>query len=119
MCKDCNNNNENINECNCEECICEVEINDGQHREPSTWDCLEPMLIDFEETEFQRGIDSVSFVCGMYTALINACVTPEDAFNYIINKENSDHNLQLAEIKKEEAIQIAKINIVKDEMNSI
>lgn len=107
----------------CEDCTCEQ----NENTEPSSWDLLEPVLIDTTEAmsleyniqEFDRGMDDTSYIAGVFTALINAGFSQQQAFEYIVNIHNTKHAEKIAEIDKEKAIEMAKISDIKENQNSI
>lgn len=51
--------------------------------------------IHFDEKEFQKGIKEISKVCGVITGLINVGISPNNALDYVINKETIEHNQKL------------------------
>ena len=72
--------------------------------------------------KFREGIESVSFLCGAITALVNVGINPNKAMNYLIDKEAAEsamqHNIDIANIQKETSIETSKLNFV-DKVSAI
>nr|DAO97751.1 MAG TPA: hypothetical protein [Caudoviricetes sp.] len=72
--------------------------------------------------KFREGIESVSFLCGAITALVNVGINPNKAMNYLIDKEAAEsamqHNIDIANIQKETSIETSKLNFV-DKVSTI
>lgn len=68
--------------------------------------------LNYNISEFQKGIDSMSDICGKITALVNTGVSPDAALNYIteitINKEASDMNIEISKINANSNIEASK-----------
>jgi hypothetical protein len=115
----------NENECNCEDCHCE-EPSESE-KGYTSWDLMVPVVLDTENlgeieldnNEFQRGVDSVSYVAGQITALLNCGLDLETAVGYIINAETIKHNQAMAQIEKEKNIEITKNNAIKEELTNL
>ena len=98
---------------------------------------LHPLLVDeiigisaeevskskFDTKEFQRGINDVSRVCGMITALVNVGITPSMALSYISENESNksiiDSNYKIAELQSKTAKDTAKYNYEVSQKNII
>lgn len=92
---------------------------------------LEDKLIDLDTSivsecildkeEFDNGIKKVSALCGAITALVNVGITPSKAMDYLVEKEAAEsameHNLKMAEIQANAAIQSAKFDGVTAQKN--
>lgn len=63
---------------------------------------------DYDQAEFQRGIDDSSYLAGQITALLNAGVSEGFVLDYLLNQATIDHNIKAAEVNKEMNIEIAK-----------
>lgn len=64
--------------------------------------------------KFQEGLDFVSFLAGAITGLCNIGITPNKAMDYIVDsqmtKEAMEHNIEMANIQKDTAIETAKFD---------
>lgn len=75
--------------------------------------------IKFNKTEFQKGVKSVSEVCGMITALANAGVSPTDALSYVMNERNTQANIKLTEMVNEADIEKCKYGQILTEKTQL
>jgi hypothetical protein len=77
-------------------------------------DGLSNYKIDLDK--FGEGINSVSYLCGIITALVNVGINPNKAMDYAVDKEATqyamEHNLEMANIQKDISIETAKLNFV-------
>lgn len=74
-------------------------------------DKLPPIEIPFEfynDEEFYRGISETSYLSGVITAMLNAGVSESFVLDYLLNKENITHNIEVAKINKEMNIEMSK-----------
>ena len=64
---------------------------------------------------FIDGVDEVSKLCGMISALCNVGITPSAALNYISNKEESDkaidYNYKISELNSNAIIESSKYSM--------
>ena len=72
---------------------------------------------------FQTGINKVSEICGMITALVNVGITPSNALSYISNenmfKDSLEHEKDIASIQSKTNIECAKYDNVSMQKNII
>lgn len=77
-------------------------------------DNLSDIKIDSEK--FKNGVDDVSYLCGAISALVSVGINPNKAMDYIVDKEATTigmkHNLEIANIQKETAIETSKLNFI-------
>lgn len=74
-------------------------------------DKLPPLEIPFEfynEEQFYKGIEDISYICGQITALFNVGLSEQAVMDFIINKENIKYNSEANIVNKEMNIEIAK-----------
>ena len=104
----------------------------AEHEETDDKDYLDENLIlinteklgdcKIDVQKFREGIESVSFLCGAITALVNVGINPNKAMNYLIDKEAAEsamrHNIDIANIQKETSIETSKLNFV-DKVSAI
>lgn len=67
---------------------------------------------------FQVGVNDVSYLCGVISALASVGITPNKAMDYIVDKEAADvamkHNLEILNIQKETSVETARLNLVSN-----
>lgn len=64
--------------------------------------------IQINKKEFQAGIKDGSRLAGYITALKNVGFDNESVLSLLLNKDNIDHNIKIAEINNEANIEISK-----------
>lgn len=69
--------------------------------------------------EFQAGIDSISFLCGQYSALRSVGIDSSSAIDIIVNERNIEFNLQINEMTCNSNEKQSKIQQVNQEQNQI
>lgn len=74
----------------------------------STDNLVECENIQFDKDEFIRGLKDTSRVCGMYTALLNAGFSLDDAIAFIFNDQSIKNNIELAKIQSNAQIEVSK-----------
>jgi len=74
----------------------------------STENLAEDVGIQFDKTEFVRGLKDSSYFAGMYTGLINAGFSVEDSVATIFNKMNIENNIKVSEISANSSIEVSK-----------
>ena len=82
-------------------------------------DCSELCSCTIDKPDFQRGINDFSYVCGAITALTNSGLSPEQALDYITNRETMEHNMKISELTANTNIECAKYASVKLERESL
>lgn len=105
----------------------EVESECGCIDNPDYEMVLDPIMIGtdnldevcFNKNEFQRGLDEISYVCGMLTGLMNIGLNSVDALNYLVNIKVLENNIKVSEINKEASIDVAKETSLQIEKNSL
>lgn len=94
------------------------------YKEDSTMDFIESNIIciDTEKLEnskidsesFEKGVKSLSYLCGAITALVNVGINPNKAMDYLTEKEASEcamrHNLEIMSIQKDISLETAKLD---------
>lgn len=63
---------------------------------------------DYDQNEFQRGIDEMSYSAGVITALLNAGVSESFVLEFLLSKDTIAHNIKAAEISKDMHVEVAK-----------
>lgn len=74
-------------------------------------DKLPPIVLsveDYDQSEFQRGIDEMSYSAGMITALLNCGVSESFVLDFLLSKDTIAHNIKAAEISKDMHVEVAK-----------
>lgn len=69
--------------------------------------------IKYDKKEFDKGIKDYSYVAGAISSLLNAGLSSTDALNYIINRETIEHNFKLQEIINANNKEVAEIQELK------
>ena len=64
--------------------------------------------IQLDNEEFMRGLKDSSYVCGMYTGLLNSGISVEDAIEIVIGKLNIEHSLEVVKINASASIECSK-----------
>lgn len=82
-------------------------------------ECPEPEELSYDNVAFQKGLDDISYVCGMITGICNTGVKPDVAIEYIVNKETIKHNLEVTKIGANATIEAAKYTSIKSELENI
>lgn len=74
-----------------------------------------------DKNKFKSGIDSVSYICGQITALVNVGINPSEALLYISNMNTLDkatkNEKDLAKIQSDASIKCAKYESVTSQKN--
>jgi hypothetical protein len=65
--------------------------------------------LELDPQEFQAGIDSISFLAGQFSTLVNIGVDKTSAIDIILNERNIEYNMQLNQMTCENNKEIAKI----------
>lgn len=77
------------------------------------------VAVDIEA--FQKGISSVSELCGAITALVNVGINPHKAMDYLVDKEASKeifaHNIEIAKIQSDSTISTLKSEVTNIQKN--
>lgn len=87
--------------------------------EPIIFDKENIIEIEYDEDNFQEGLDDISYVCGMITGLINTGLSPQDALGYVMNGEILMNNVEISKINKEASIKVAKEQAIMVDKNSL
>lgn len=69
--------------------------------------------IKFDKKAFQKGINDISEMCGKICALTNVGITAQDALSFMINERTIEHNLTNQKLINDNNVDIAKIQAVK------
>lgn len=69
--------------------------------------------IKYDKKEFDKGVKDYSYVAGAISSLLNAGLSSTDALNYIINRETIEHNFKLQEIINANNKEVAEIQELK------
>lgn len=75
--------------------------------------------LQINSQEFQAGIDSISFLCGQYSALRSVGIDSNSAIDIIVNERNIEFNLQINEMTCKSNEKQAKLQQVQAEQNQI
>lgn len=75
--------------------------------------------IELNVDEFKVGVDSVSMICGMYSALRSVGYSEDLAHEVILNERNIDHSINTNIMTCENNKDIAKIQELKAEQQQI
>ena len=82
---------------------------------------VKDVTIDVEA--FQKGMHSVSELCGAITALANVGINPHKAMDYLVDKEASKeifaHNIEIAKIQSDSTISTLKSELANMQKNMI
>ena len=65
-------------------------------------------IAEYNEVEFKKGLDDVSYVCGQITGLRNCGLSSKDALDYLITVQTLKHNMEVSEITSNMNIEVAK-----------
>lgn len=68
-----------------------------------------------DKKAFKNGIDSVSYICGQYSALKNVGIEGSSCIDIIISLLNADHNMKMQQSTCENNIEISRIQQVQME----
>ena len=71
--------------------------------------------ITMDKKAFKNGIDSVSYICGQYSALKNVGIEGSSCIDIIISLLNAYHNMKMQESTCKNNIEISKIQQVQME----
>ena len=83
--------------------------------EISTENLAEDVNIQFNKSEFIKGLTDSSYFAGLYTGLMNSAFSQEDAIALIFNKMNIENNIRVSEISANASIEVSKhVANVKD-----
>lgn len=72
---------------------------------------------EINEQEFKAGIDSISFMCGQFNALVSSGIDKASAIDILLNERNIDYNLQLNKMTCDNNREVAKIQQTIQEQN--
>ena len=75
--------------------------------------------LELNSQEFQAGIDSISFLCGQYSALRSVGIDSSSAIDIIVNERNIEFNLQINEMTCTSNEKTAKIQQTIQEQNQV
>lgn len=77
----------------------------------------------YDKNKFQNGVDKMSKVCGMITALVNAGITPDNALAYIseteLNKQGTEATIEITKIQSEANVSASKYSSENSQRNMI
>lgn len=72
---------------------------------------------------FQKGINSVSEMCGIISALVNIGINPHKALDYIVDKNSTElminNNTEIAKINAEASVKSSKYELANLQKNTI
>ena len=80
-------------------------------------DELETISID--KSEFEKGVKSISSICGSLSALMSVGVDLQSAIELVLNERNISYNLESLEINNKSNERVANIQNIKVEQNQI
>lgn len=75
--------------------------------------------ICYNTEDFEKGIDSMTFMAGQITALMNAGLTQENAIGMIANNLQMEHEMKVAIVQSNMNIKIAEIGALKAEQSGM
>lgn len=75
--------------------------------------------LELNSQEFKAGIDSISFLCGQYSALRSVGIDSSSAIDIIVNERNIEFNLQINEMTCTSNEKTAKIQQTIVEQNQV
>lgn len=75
--------------------------------------------IKFNEKRFQKGIDDISYVCGIITGLINVGVTAVDALAYVMAEHSLENNIEINKIASDAEVEKSKIKNLQSDKNDL
>ena len=79
--------------------------------------------VRYDKSKFQKGIDKMSKLCGMITALVNVGITPDNALNYIseseLNRQGTEATVEITKIQAEANVSSSKYNSENSQRNMI
>lgn len=79
--------------------------------------------ITFSKESFQKGVNKMSKLCGMISALVNVGIPPDMALNYLAtqkaNKATIDMSLKTIEMQTQANIESAKYEYCTTQKNTI
>jgi hypothetical protein len=75
--------------------------------------------LELNSQEFQAGIDSISFLCGQYSALRSVGIDSSSAIDIIVNERNIEFNLQINQMTCTSNEKTAKIQQTIQEQNQV
>lgn len=76
-------------------------------------------VIEYDKDEFQKGLKSMSFIAGQLTALLNTGISKEDSVTILVNRDNIRHAQKLQQMINDNNIEMAKIQSVKLEQQTL
>lgn len=76
--------------------------------EISTENLAEDINVQYDKNEFIKGLKDASYFAGLYTGLINAAFTQEDAITLIFNRMNIENNIEISKINANSNIECSK-----------
>jgi hypothetical protein len=75
--------------------------------------------LEFEADEFEKGLKSVSYICGMITGLSNVGLNKEQIMDYVVNEQNIKFNKNLNKMTCDSNEKTAKIQNVQIQQQMI
>ena len=75
--------------------------------------------ISLDKKAFKNGVDSVSCICGQYSALKNVGIESSSCIDIIISLLNADHNIKMQESTCKNNIEISKIQQIQMEKTQL
>jgi len=76
-------------------------------------------IIEFDSTEFKKGLKEGSKVAGFITALLNAGLTNQQALDYIMNKEVIHNNAKTLDTTSKTQLKMAELQSILSEKSMI
>jgi len=76
--------------------------------ELSTENLAEDINIQFDKSEFIKGLKDSSYFAGLYTGLLNCGFTQEDSVALIFNRMNIENNIEIGKISANATIESSK-----------
>jgi hypothetical protein len=75
--------------------------------------------LEIDEYEFKAGIDSVSYMCGQFNALVSSGIDKASAIDIIMNERNIDFNLEANRMNCASSEKQSNILKITQEQNQI
>lgn len=76
-------------------------------------------IIEFDSTEFEKGLKEGSRVAGFITALLNAGLTNQQALDYIMNREVIASNARTSDLNSKTQLKMAELQSILSEKSMI
>lgn len=100
-----------------DECDCDCE--ESNDISPIELDIDNVINTQFDEDEFKKGVNSISFICGQITGLINVGIPATEAIGYVMNNEVLKQNKDVTILTGKNNLEIAKARKIAIEKNEI